>query len=118
MFSTTDTIVAIATPPGRGGLGVVRVSGPTAHIELAGSVPAGTALGTEVFVRIQYSQIDEAVFVLAELLNVKHEALDYLEKHQRFKQAAELALGWDMPAEVIVRLYCMADDWQRARGTR
>jgi len=30
MFSTEDTIVAIATPPGRGGLGVVRLSGPTA----------------------------------------------------------------------------------------
>ncbi len=28
MFSTADTIVAIATPPGRGGIGVVRVSGP------------------------------------------------------------------------------------------
>ena len=30
MFSTADTIVAIATPPGRGGIGVVRVSGPAA----------------------------------------------------------------------------------------
>src|SRR2546423_7412252 len=30
MFSTEDTIVAIATPPGRGGLGVVRISGPAA----------------------------------------------------------------------------------------
>src|SRR6267143_7097718 len=30
MFSTTDTIVAIATPPGRGGIGVVRISGPDA----------------------------------------------------------------------------------------
>src|SRR6267142_895120 len=30
MFSTTDTIVAIATPPGRGGIGVVRLSGPDA----------------------------------------------------------------------------------------
>lgn len=29
-FSPRDTIVAIATPPGRGGLGVVRVSGPEA----------------------------------------------------------------------------------------
>ncbi len=28
MFSTSDTIVAIATPAGRGGLGVVRLSGP------------------------------------------------------------------------------------------
>ena len=31
MFSTDDTIVAIATPPGRGGIGVVRLSGPLAH---------------------------------------------------------------------------------------
>jgi tRNA modification GTPase len=30
MFSTQDTIVAIATPPGRGGIGVVRLSGPDA----------------------------------------------------------------------------------------
>ena len=28
MYSPDDTIVAIATPPGRGGLGVVRLSGP------------------------------------------------------------------------------------------
>jgi tRNA modification GTPase len=31
MFSVTDTIVAIATPPGRGGIGIVRLSGPEAH---------------------------------------------------------------------------------------
>ena len=30
MFSTDDTIVAIATPPGRGGIGVVRLSGSAA----------------------------------------------------------------------------------------
>ena len=30
MFASDDTIVAIATPPGRGGLGVVRISGPRA----------------------------------------------------------------------------------------
>ena len=30
MFSTSDTIVAIATPSGRGGIGVVRLSGPAA----------------------------------------------------------------------------------------
>lgn len=29
-FSTQDTIVAIATPPGRGGIGIVRLSGPDA----------------------------------------------------------------------------------------
>lgn len=30
MFSTSDTIVAIATPAGRGGIGVIRLSGPEA----------------------------------------------------------------------------------------
>lgn len=30
MFSTTDTIVAIATPAGRGAIGVVRIAGPSA----------------------------------------------------------------------------------------
>jgi tRNA modification GTPase len=30
-FSATDTIVAIATPPGRGGIGIVRLSGADAH---------------------------------------------------------------------------------------
>jgi tRNA modification GTPase len=41
VYSPDDTIVAIATPPGRGGLGVVRVSGPDAHrvaLELTGRV--------------------------------------------------------------------------------
>ena len=30
MYSPDDTIVAVATPPGRGGIGIVRVSGPDA----------------------------------------------------------------------------------------
>ena len=39
MFAPDDTIVAIATPPGRGGLGVVRISGPRA------AAVAGALLG-------------------------------------------------------------------------
>ena len=38
----TDTIAAIATPPGRGGVGMVRVSGnlvPTIATQLLGDVP-------------------------------------------------------------------------------
>ena len=38
MFSTSDTIVAIATPPGRGGIGVVRLSGPDAQGIAAGLI--------------------------------------------------------------------------------
>lgn len=59
-------------------------------------------------------RVDEAVFILAELLKVRQEALDYLEKHGRYQQAADLALGWDMPSSTLVRLLCLADDWQRA----
>ncbi len=39
-MTLNDTIVAISTPPGRGGIGVVRLSGPQAA-EVAGSVLAG-----------------------------------------------------------------------------
>ena len=35
VFSTTDTIVAIATPPGRGGIGVVRLAGSATRVALA-----------------------------------------------------------------------------------
>lgn len=37
MFSPDDTIVAIATPNGRGGLGVIRISGPDA-LTVAGAI--------------------------------------------------------------------------------
>jgi tRNA modification GTPase len=37
MFDTDDSIVAIATPPGRGGLGIVRISGSRAA-EIAGAL--------------------------------------------------------------------------------
>jgi len=44
MFATDDTIVAIATPAGRGALGVIRLSGPGA-LDLAGALLAcGAAL--------------------------------------------------------------------------
>ena len=40
MFSTDDTIVAIATPPGRGGIGVVRISGAAAT-KIAAALTSG-----------------------------------------------------------------------------
>ncbi len=39
VFSTDDTIVAIATPRGRGGIGVVRISGPGAAAIAAALLP-------------------------------------------------------------------------------
>ncbi len=49
LHSTHDTIVAIATPPGRGGIGIVRLSGPDAValamplLRMAGSLEPGRA---------------------------------------------------------------------------
>ena len=47
MFSTDDTIVAVATPPGRAGLGVVRVAGPQA-VAIAARLAPGPGLAARV----------------------------------------------------------------------
>jgi len=44
VFSATDSIVAIATPPGRGGIGVVRLSGPEALTIARSLIAHGDAL--------------------------------------------------------------------------
>jgi len=49
-----DTIVAIATPPGRGGIGVVRIAGPEAKnialpmLRLKHNLEAGQAVFAEL----------------------------------------------------------------------
>jgi tRNA U34 5-carboxymethylaminomethyl modifying GTPase MnmE/TrmE len=47
LFSPHDTIVAIATPPGRGGIGVVRVSGPEAIAIAARLIERNSGAGTK-----------------------------------------------------------------------
>ncbi|HEY0680811.1 MAG TPA: bpX6 domain-containing protein [Steroidobacter sp.] len=107
---------AFGTPQARQDLTLSSGGGPTATLNLGDALEQHLrTLYRKAFDKLdREGRIDEAVFVLAELLNAKQEALDYLEKHQRLEQAAELALGWDMPSDVIVRLYCLADNWQRA----
>ena len=66
-----DTIVAVATPPGRGGIGVVRLSGPHARscvstlLDLRGPLLAGKASFTHV-VDANGERLDEAVVTLFE----------------------------------------------------
>lgn len=73
------------------------------------------AMYRQTFERLdRQGRIDEAVFVLGELLNARQECLDYLERHGRHMQAAELALAWDMPTATIVRLLVLGGDWTRA----
>jgi tRNA modification GTPase len=65
MFSTTDTIVAIATPPGRGGIGVVRISGREAASIAARLITHGGALAarraTHTYIGDAASRLDEVV---------------------------------------------------------
>jgi len=64
MFSSDDTIVAIATPPGRGGIGVVRLSGPAAHgiaTSLAGAATFQPRHATLTILRRAGRAIDQAV---------------------------------------------------------
>lgn len=62
-----DTIVAIATPPGRGGIGVVRLAGPEARaiaeplLRLKHALAAGRAIFGEVIEPLTGERIDEAV---------------------------------------------------------
>jgi len=107
---------AFGTPGPRGDLSLNRRPGFAVSINLGDDLDAYLRrLYRQSFEKLdREGRIDEAVFVLAELLESRQEALDYLEKHERYQQAAELALAWDCPADVIVRLHCLAGDWRCA----
>ena len=52
MNAVMDTIVAGATPPGRGGIGIVRVSGPKTReiaMQMLGSLPTARHASVAVF---------------------------------------------------------------------
>lgn len=65
MFSPSDTIVAIATPPGRGGIGVVRISGSKAATVTGSITSRHDALeprrATLRALRVEGAAIDRAV---------------------------------------------------------
>lgn len=107
---------AFGTPGRRSDLSLSSGTGPGIAINLPEAIHNQLRkLYRQAFERLDRAgRVDEAVFVLAELLNARQEALDYLVKHQRAAEAAELALGWDMPAPSIVRLLLLAGDTSRA----
>ena len=59
-------------------------------------------------------RIDEAAFVLAELLNEPGEAVALLERHERWARAAELAEVKELSPDLAVRLWFLAKDVDRA----
>ncbi|WP_426755617.1 bpX6 domain-containing protein [Myxococcus sp. Y35] len=69
----------------------------------------------EAFRRLEREgRIDEAAFVLTELLGAHEEAVSFLEKHGRFKLAAELAEGRNLAPGIVVRQWFLAKDVARA----
>lgn len=59
-------------------------------------------------------KIEEAAFVLAELLREDAEAVSFLERHGRLKLAAELAEGRGLPPGLVVRQWLLAKEVSRA----
>ena len=59
-------------------------------------------------------RIDEAAFVLAELLFANEEAVAFLERHGRLKLAAEMAEARGLPPGLVVRQWFVAGERGRA----
>ena len=73
------------------------------------------SLYRKAFERLERSgQIDEAAFVLAELLDSSAEAVAFLERHGRLRLAAEVAEARALTADLVVRQWMIAGDRTRA----
>lgn len=59
-------------------------------------------------------RFEEAAFVLAELLKSDHEAVEFLEKHGKFRLAARLVESRNLPKDVIVRQWFLAGETRKA----
>ncbi|MBJ6764581.1 hypothetical protein JGU66_27755 [Myxococcaceae bacterium JPH2] len=69
----------------------------------------------EAFTRLEREgRIEEAAFVLTELLGAHEEAVSFLERHGRLKLAAEVAEGHNLAPGLVVRQWFLAKDLARA----
>lgn len=62
----------------------------------------------------QAGKVDEAAFVLAELLQASEEAVSYLERHGKFALAAQVAEARNLRPELVVRLLLLARKTEKA----
>lgn len=109
---------ALGTPSPRAGLGLTFGAGrgAGAAIQLEGN--------RYERLRAQYraaakkleeaGRIDEAAFVLTDLLNAPLDAVALFERHQRWAVAARLAEGKGLDPALVVRLWFLAGDAARA----
>lgn len=112
-----------------GGRPAYGVPSPRDHLAItAGNQGGGSmmALGDELFdlLRERYrraferleraGRIEEAAFVLAELLGETEEAISFLERHGELVKAAELAESRGVAPAIVVRQWIIAGEWTRA----
>lgn len=127
-----DDALRLAIPIPRAGSGnaPLALSMPAARNELtvrAGEVTASSTifvgdgfpdlatLYRRAFERLEREgRIDEAAFVLAELLHANEEAVSFLERHGRRRLAAEMAEARGLPVGLVVRQWFLAGDRARA----
>ncbi|MFF4446433.1 bpX6 domain-containing protein [Streptomyces sp. NPDC001502] len=103
---------ALRPTPRTGGSGAASpLSGRTVHEHLA-ALYQRAAEDLE-----RAGRIDEAAFVLADLRDAPAEAVALLVRHRRTAQAAELAEGRDLGADLVVRLWWQAGERERAVRT-
>ena len=65
---------------------------------------------------VAQKRIEEAAFVLAELLRANEEAVAFLERHGKLTLAAELAEARELAPGIVVRQWFIAGDIKRAVG--
>lgn len=111
-----STRQALGAPTRRSSLDISAPGGTTPSIHLDTQMNDYLRQSyRKMFARLEREgRIDEATFVLAELLQSPVEAVDFLERNKRFKQAAQLADKLQLAPEVALRLWFLAGDSARA----
>ncbi|MFO0684170.1 MAG: bpX6 domain-containing protein [Sandaracinus sp.] len=106
----------LATPTPRTSLALRGSRGaPTTALGIGGLYDLLRARYVTVAQKLQVAdRIDEAAFVLAELLRDAAAAVALLERHRRFAEAARLADAYRLPAATRARAWILAGDAPRA----
>ncbi|MEU7751186.1 bpX6 domain-containing protein [Micromonospora sp. NPDC049171] len=124
-----EALRAAIAVDGSGGRPTLRLPRPRTgdlvpHPRLPGGPGMPFGVGAEQHLRTLYRQaatdldrvgrVEEAAFVLADLLGLPIEAVALLERHRAYRLAATLAEGRDLDPDLAVRLWWRAGDRDRA----
>ncbi|WP_392564367.1 bpX6 domain-containing protein [Orbus wheelerorum] len=63
---------------------------------------------------VKENRVEEATFVLIELLNNLNKGIEFLEQNLRYQQALDIAIARDADPDIIVRLCCLTQQWDKA----